>query len=251
MIKFFRHIRYKLMNENKTGRYFKYAIGEIILVVIGILIALQINNWNELNKTRHTEVQLLKELKEDLEETKLDLITDIAKAKKILLITDTLYRKITDENYNNPIKISTSYLLETSMLFPKLSAYEALQSIGITIVSNTQLRKNITDLYQLHLTRITASELYTEDLNQNVIKPYLISNSKFGSNCTDCKDLFSLYGTLENRRNNFYIVSNPDDRLVHLLKEKFDLFYELNKRYEGLALRMDEIIALIDKEIKA
>ena len=63
MIKFFRHIRQQLVMENKTrpndsvgragkpalpaGRYFKYAIGEIILVVIGILIALQINNWNE------------------------------------------------------------------------------------------------------------------------------------------------------------------------------------------------------------
>ena len=47
MIKFFRKIRQNLLMENKTSKYFKYAIGEIILVVIGILIALQINNWNE------------------------------------------------------------------------------------------------------------------------------------------------------------------------------------------------------------
>ena len=47
MIKFFRHIRKNLLNEGKTSKYLKYAIGEIILVVIGILIALQINNWNE------------------------------------------------------------------------------------------------------------------------------------------------------------------------------------------------------------
>ena len=50
MIKFFRHIRKSLLMENKTGKYFKYAIGEIILVVIGILIALSINNWNENQK---------------------------------------------------------------------------------------------------------------------------------------------------------------------------------------------------------
>jgi len=57
MIKFFRQIRFYLMSENKTGkpawpagRYLKYAIGEIVLVVIGILIALQINNWNEEEK---------------------------------------------------------------------------------------------------------------------------------------------------------------------------------------------------------
>ena len=51
MIKFFRHIRKSFLMENKTGKYFKYAIGEIVLVVIGILIALQINNWNENRKT--------------------------------------------------------------------------------------------------------------------------------------------------------------------------------------------------------
>ena len=50
MIKFFRRIRQQLLNENKTSKYFKYAIGEIVLVVIGILIALQINNWNEERK---------------------------------------------------------------------------------------------------------------------------------------------------------------------------------------------------------
>ena len=47
MINFFRKIRYNLMEKNKTGKYLKYAIGEILLVVIGILIALQINTWNE------------------------------------------------------------------------------------------------------------------------------------------------------------------------------------------------------------
>ena len=70
MFKFFRHIRQSLINQNKMGKYFKYAIGEIILVVIGILIALQINNWNEnrlqnINETKflngiHSEFKLNK-----------------------------------------------------------------------------------------------------------------------------------------------------------------------------------------------
>ena len=58
MIKFFRHIRQNLLMENKTGKYFKYAIGEIVLVVIGILIALSINNWNESRKNKILEVSI-------------------------------------------------------------------------------------------------------------------------------------------------------------------------------------------------
>ena len=66
MIKFFRNIRKTLVNEGKTsnpasamasaGTYLKYAIGEIVLVVIGILIALQINNWNEAKKQRRPSI---------------------------------------------------------------------------------------------------------------------------------------------------------------------------------------------------
>jgi len=60
MIKFFRKIRYNLMEQNKTGKYIKYAIGEIVLVVVvvEILIALQINNWNEDRKARKSENQI-------------------------------------------------------------------------------------------------------------------------------------------------------------------------------------------------
>ena len=66
MIKFFRKIRYNLMSDNKTGKYFKYAIGEIILVVLGILIALQINDWNETRKARLKEIEILTDFKKGL-----------------------------------------------------------------------------------------------------------------------------------------------------------------------------------------
>ena len=67
MIKFFRNIRKSLLMENKTSRYFKYAIGEIILVIIGILIALQINNWNENRKSLINEKATLTKFLQDLE----------------------------------------------------------------------------------------------------------------------------------------------------------------------------------------
>ena len=67
MVKLFRNIRQNLLNQGKTTKYFKYAIGEIILVVIGILIALQINNWNT-NKANEKQAynQLLEVQKEIL-----------------------------------------------------------------------------------------------------------------------------------------------------------------------------------------
>ena len=67
MIKFFRRIRKRLLAENKLSKYLLYAIGEIFLVVIGILIALQINNWNEENKNEKAEYNFYKEILSDLE----------------------------------------------------------------------------------------------------------------------------------------------------------------------------------------
>ena len=66
MIKFFRKIRQRLLSENKYSKYLLYAIGEIVLVVIGIMIALQVNNWNQSRKQLDNEVQMYSELYDDL-----------------------------------------------------------------------------------------------------------------------------------------------------------------------------------------
>ncbi|WP_223033783.1 DUF6090 family protein [Hanstruepera marina] len=73
MIKFFRKIRQNLLMENKTSKYFKYALGEIFLVVIGILIALQINNWNENRKKHQLKVFYMNSIKNDLTKDTLDI----------------------------------------------------------------------------------------------------------------------------------------------------------------------------------
>ena len=73
MLNFFRRIRRNLANQNKFVQYSRYAIGEIILVVIGILIALQINNWNEKKKEKLNEAKILKTLNEEFLENKITL----------------------------------------------------------------------------------------------------------------------------------------------------------------------------------
>ena len=66
MLRLLRRIRQSLLGSGQTSRYILYAIGEIALVVIGILIALQINNWNESKKLHHTQKVYLKEIRNDL-----------------------------------------------------------------------------------------------------------------------------------------------------------------------------------------
>ena len=73
MIKFFRNIRQSLLQDGKTSKYFKYAIGEIILVVIGILIALQINNWNQIKQNHKKEKLYLTEIVTNLKQDSIRL----------------------------------------------------------------------------------------------------------------------------------------------------------------------------------
>jgi len=84
MIQFFRKIRQQLIRQNNMGKYFKYAIGEIILVVIGILIALQINNWNEHRKLLNTEKETIASLKLEFQKNLAELDAHIKDTKAII-----------------------------------------------------------------------------------------------------------------------------------------------------------------------
>lgn len=135
MIKFFRHIRKRLLSENKFSKYLLYAIGEIILVVIGILIALQINNWNEernLNKQESLYVdRLLLENQQDLftftksiEDLKKgnQTIKDLANALNDIDIEDALL-----------LKSAKDYLIygcHYPFFNPSTSTFEDLSSTG-------------------------------------------------------------------------------------------------------------------------
>jgi hypothetical protein len=87
MIKFFRRIRYDLIEKNKTGKYFKYAIGEIILVMVGILLALQVNNWNQQRIAAQKEQLLLEALHNEFVENKSQLANVVSWHEKALVST--------------------------------------------------------------------------------------------------------------------------------------------------------------------
>ncbi len=88
MIKFFRHIRQSMILENRFSKYLLYAIGEIMLLVIGILIALQINNWNESQKHRHRQVDLINSLILDMNAKMEENIGDIEYGERIMEIAE-------------------------------------------------------------------------------------------------------------------------------------------------------------------
>ena len=100
MLSFFRRIRKDLLPGGVTNKYLFYAIGEIVLVVLGILIALQINNWNEKNQSRDTEQELLTGLESELKRNK-GLLQDIIEIQEqqINIFTSVIpyFNKAADE----------------------------------------------------------------------------------------------------------------------------------------------------------
>ncbi len=264
MINFFRRTRRQLAANNQFLNYSRYAIGEIALVVVGILIALQVNNWNEDKNTRKIEHKLLQELKTDLEETKTDLLTDMDKAQYELLVIDSLYQQIQNdraENNPRPIRFSMQFIYNRSKLVPKSSAYESLQAFGINLISNDHLRKSITDLYELQLVRVDDLEKYIKEILEQGFVPHLIKVSKPTHDCLDCKSLEELFsqGSARNTESdhvnapnlgsNFYQVDFPDDQLLHLLKIKYMAYSALTSLYTSTRQSIDDLIDGIDREI--
>jgi hypothetical protein len=154
MIKFFRKIRYDIMAKNKTGKYFKYAIGEIILVVIGILIALQINNWNEKHQAQNKMVSNFQNLIEDLKSNKLQLLNLIERRNEVAVGAGFLI-----DNYENQIQVDENDFV--AKLYPALSErYFEINRNGIDKVITS-----------------TAFELEQMETIRDLIKSYLrISN---------------------------------------------------------------------------
>ncbi len=151
MIKFFRKIRQNSLSEGKTGKYLKYAIGEIILVVIGILIALSINNWNESRKQSISENEFITSVKNDLKQDKafIQLIVEIIEPRI------EAYKALNSDLpnlYNNDRKsldsIFHNYFKSQRTFYPISGSYEsAVSGNQITVFRNKELIQKIIKLY--------------------------------------------------------------------------------------------------------
>jgi len=176
MIKFFRNIRRNFLLEGKTGKYLKYAIGEIILVVIGILIALQINNWNENRINNREELLILKSLKSEFVENQTLLTHIISKHSTYLELLKELNTLISPE----PSEI-TSGKLDTLMLglnaLPKYSPNNGvinsiITSAKISLIKNNELSTRLSSLNsKLELYNMVALR-NEKDVYEHII-PYI------------------------------------------------------------------------------
>ena len=177
MIKFFRQIRKQLLEEGKTGKYFKYAIGEILLVVIGILIALSINNWNEGKKRTSQEVKILKEIKSELEDALIDLTSDIEDHRRnqnsSIIIGDAILNK---QKYHDSLNEHFLLLIDTEDWLAKRSAFESLQSLGLELITNDSLREKITTTY-MFMEVMTGEETNANKSArklENILESYIV-----------------------------------------------------------------------------
>jgi Family of unknown function (DUF6090) len=147
MIKFFRNIRKSLIEKNQMGKYFKYAIGEIVLVVIGILIALQLNNWNETRKEDIVEISILNELLNDLNSDLISLNEDKDLNQRAIRSNQLIYdHLINKKEYHDSLDVHFGNIQYNTQFTVNTGGFENLKSRGFEIISNDSVRKAIIEL---------------------------------------------------------------------------------------------------------
>jgi hypothetical protein len=149
MIKFYRKIRQNLLMENKTGKYLKYAIGEIILVVIGILLALQINNWNENRKLKEKEISNIQNLVEEIgfNNTILKSLNEVDSTSLIVGKKMLTILKNKDSKYKDSMSYDFSKMLDSRIFISRRTAYENLKSIDFNVIKSDSIRMNLSFIY--------------------------------------------------------------------------------------------------------
>jgi hypothetical protein len=155
MIKFFRKIQQKLLTENKFSKYLLYAIGEIILVVIGILIALQVNNWNNENAERDREINILTEMIRNLNMNVNQFSVEIVRQDSIIRNIDVIMNQIKNNiPYHDSLGYKYASVAWTEEFNYANSAFETLKSTGLDLVSSDSLRENIVNTFNVRYLRL-------------------------------------------------------------------------------------------------
>jgi hypothetical protein len=252
MIKFFRKIRKDFLFEGNTRKYLKYAIGEIVLVVIGILIALQINNWNQKEKLRDTELETLKSL---LESTKINLaelnyIHEV-QIRRNKSLEEVLFMDISDR----PLVYLDSIITENVSNYtfdPSTGIYNSIINSGtIEIITNDSLKNKISRLNDIvadyqesedEVTEYTRTHLEESFINNMEIDPKVIAKLKKRTEAEQQKDRANYIKSFNSQRlKNMYILLLKKMRAV-IVKGR-----GLKSQYEILITDLENEIKRIEE----
>ncbi|MBD0778937.1 hypothetical protein HPE56_14145 [Maribacter sp. ANRC-HE7] len=181
MIKFFRKIRQQLLIENKFGKYLTYAIGEIVLVIIGILMALQINNWNSDRIDRATVANYYKRIHSEIQEGIKTVESFTEKAKYIGSLNKRTLKVLASKNYDSiPVlketlgALGTSWTLDVN--FPVTE--EFLNQGYLSKVQNDSVKLAF-NYYVYSMKEIDIMEKFTSSQYNDRIEPYIIKNLNY------------------------------------------------------------------------
>jgi hypothetical protein len=255
MIKVFGKIRQKLLGQGKVTRYLAYAFGEIILVVVGILIALQVNNWNELRKDRQAEVKILREIHANLQEDLryfdkgIDLLTDTKISCQSLLevvLQDLPY----DETYG--------YYLFYLSLYPRFdrnsSGYQLLKTKGLDLISNDNLRMAITNLYEIGYESLLTKEKESKENRNLELRPslryYQGMKALTGANGPESLTLEEVASQLGRYRTMINFDRFKEDSQFHWVINDIEITSNVEiRRYERTKEQVEALLKLLKEAI--
>ena len=240
MIKFFRRIRQQLLTENKFSKYLLYAIGEIALVMMGILLALQVNNWNEHRKLQHEELTLLLEVKSNFEVTLLNFKNDLLFNQKTIHQYEKIKHYIKEDlTYNRELDTAFGMLKSWRSPYPIYTAYTTLKTKGLDVISNASLRNKIGNMNEYEFTRlITDYDKAEWILYQEVVLPFYSKHLRIyrENSSTLAKPI------------DFEILKDSDE-LSNLLELLINERKNGLKRYNKIMLDIKDLIESIDNEL--
>ncbi len=259
MIKFFRRIRQRLLSQNKFSKYLLYAIGEILLVVIGILIALQVNDWNEGRKQRLVELKYFYNLKNDLQtdNERLDYIIGIANTK--VKAAKKVKRQADHDSIGSLYDFTSDMmtLIFVEEFRPNENTYEEMKSSGnFSTIQNDELKLKLMNLKKSY-TEIAASQEHMRyDFNVFLedFEKYVDWGKYYNLNKSNIPKLDFVYDSI-------YIERNADIMKLEvreLFKNKIFLnnifLLEINYTYETDLLhntksQISEIIDILNREV--
>ena len=254
MIKFFRKIRQRLLTENKFSKYFIYAIGEIVLVVIGILIALSVNNWNQENKDHKLGEDYLLRIHHDLVQDTISFRQIIAHnnnlREEIKGILVTLYDGV--DNIQEVQSIGAVYDKALDQVFsPNDNTYKGMVSSGaLGLVQNLEIKEEIINLYsEYDQTKALLSGIGDWMLSVATMETQETDFIKFNNGVSD---IFTTPEMLN--ENDFAFLNNKEDRRFKIFVKAISAtaFNQSasNAYYLQLINRSSSVLTLIDQELK-